>query len=98
MAIFIEHPCERVAVAPHRPARLAIGTATWVLVAAILGSAMPSIDGTAVNVILPILQRDLHADAQGVQWIVEGYALFLSALILVGGALGDVYGRRRILS
>ncbi|MDQ6825925.1 MAG: MFS transporter [Candidatus Eremiobacteraeota bacterium] len=96
MAIFIEHPCERVAVRSPKRRRLAVATATWVLVAAVLGSAMPSIDGTAVNVVLPVLQRDLHADARGAQWIVEGYALFLSALILVGGALGDVYGRRRM--
>ncbi|MDQ6933656.1 MAG: MFS transporter [Candidatus Eremiobacteraeota bacterium] len=95
--MFIEHPCERAAVMqPHQHVRPAIGAGTWVLIAAVLGSAMPSIDGTAVNVILPIVQRDLHADARGVQWIVEGYALFLSALILVGGALGDLYGRRRI--
>lgn len=97
MAIFIEHPCERIPVAqPHARVHPAIGAGAWVLIAAVLGSAMPSIDGTAVNVILPLVQRDLHADARGVQWIVEGYALFLSALILVGGGLGDVYGRRRI--
>jgi EmrB/QacA subfamily drug resistance transporter len=57
---------------------------------------MALLDGTAVNVILPVLQRELHANAQFVQWVVEGYALFLSALILVGGALGDVYGRRKM--
>ena len=67
---------------------------TLVLAAAILGSGMALLDGTAVNVILPLVQRDLHAGAQFVQWVVEGYALFASALILVGGALGDVYGRR----
>lgn len=69
---------------------------TYVLIAAIIGSGMGFLDATAVNVILPIVQRDLHADAQLVQWVVEGYALFLSALILAGGALGDVYGRRKI--
>ncbi len=69
---------------------------TLVIVAAILGSGMALLDGTAVNVILPLVQRDLHAGAQFVQWVVEGYALFASALILVGGALGDVYGRRRM--
>lgn len=70
--------------------------ASYVLAAAILGSGMALLDATAVNVILPLVQRDLHADAQFVQWVVEGYALFLSALILAGGALGDVYGRRRM--
>jgi len=69
---------------------------TFVLAAAILGSGMGLLDATAVNVILPLVQRDLRSNAQFVQWVVEGYALFLSALILVGGALGDVYGRRRM--
>lgn len=68
----------------------------WVLVATILGSAMPGIDSTAVNVALPILQREMHAGADATQWVVEGYALFLSALILVGGSLGDRLGRRRM--
>ncbi len=69
---------------------------TWVLVAAILGSAMTFIDGTAVNVALPVIQRELGANAAQMQWVVEGYALFLSALILLGGSLGDLYGRRRM--
>jgi EmrB/QacA subfamily drug resistance transporter len=68
----------------------------WVLIAAILGSAMAIIDTTAVNVALPVMQRDLSASAAGLQWIVESYTLFLSALILVGGAFGDRFGRRAI--
>ena len=68
----------------------------WVLVAAILGSAMGFIDGTAVNVALPVVQRELHATTAETQWVIEGYSLFLSALILVGGSLGDIYGRRLI--
>lgn len=67
----------------------------WVLVVAIAGSAMVFIDGTAVNVALPSLQRDLNADAASLQWVVEGYSLVLSAFILIGGALGDRFGRRR---
>lgn len=70
--------------------------ATWALVAAVIGSSMSFIDGTAVNVALPILQHDLHASAAAGQWVVESYALFLSALILIGGSLGDLYGRKRI--
>jgi EmrB/QacA subfamily drug resistance transporter len=66
----------------------------WVLAATILGSSMAFVDGTAVNVALPALQRDLGATVSDVQWVVEGYALMLAALILVGGALGDRYGRR----
>jgi EmrB/QacA subfamily drug resistance transporter len=69
---------------------------TAVLVAAILGSAMTFIDGTAVNVALPVIQRELGANAAQMQWVVEGYALFLSALILLGGSLGDLYGRRKM--
>jgi EmrB/QacA subfamily drug resistance transporter len=57
---------------------------------------MPGIDGTAVNVALPVLQRDMHAGAAATQWVVEGYSLLLSALIVVGGSLGDHFGRRRM--
>ncbi len=68
----------------------------WVLAATIIGSAMAFIDGTVVNVALPQIQDRLGATAVDAQWIVESYALFLAALILVGGSLGDHYGRRRI--
>ena len=71
---------------------------TWVLVATILGSSMAFIDGTVVNVALPVLQVELHATATDVQWVVEAYSLFLAALILVGGSLGDHFGRRRIFA
>lgn len=68
----------------------------WVLAATILASSMAFIDGTVVNVALPFLQKDLNATAIGIQWVVEAYSLFLSALLLVGGSLGDRFGRRRI--
>jgi EmrB/QacA subfamily drug resistance transporter len=70
--------------------------APWVLAATIIGSAMAFIDGTVVNVALPQIQQRLGATAADAQWVVEAYALFLAALILVGGSLGDHYGRRRI--
>ncbi len=70
----------------------------WVLAATILGSSMAMIDGTVVNVALPVLQSELNATTTDVQWIVESYALFLAALILVGGSLGDRFGRRRIFA
>src|SRR5438105_8158 len=70
--------------------------ARWVLAATILGSSIDYIDGTAVNIALPVLQRDLNATVADVQWVVEAYTLFLAALMLVGGALGDHFGRRRI--
>src|SRR6186997_844021 len=68
----------------------------WILAATILASSMAFIDGTVVNVALPALQTNLNATATDVQWVVEAYALFLAALLLVGGSLGDIYGRRRI--
>jgi EmrB/QacA subfamily drug resistance transporter len=69
---------------------------SWILAATILGSSMAFIDGTVVNLALPVLQTSFGASVAGVQWVVEAYALLLAALLLVGGALGDRYGRRRI--
>jgi EmrB/QacA subfamily drug resistance transporter len=69
-----------------------------ILAATVLGSSLVFIDSTAVSVALPVFQRDLHADLAAVQWIVEAYQLFLSALVLVGGSLGDHYGRRRVFA
>src|SRR3954462_9265386 len=68
----------------------------WILVATVLASSMTFIDATVVNVALPALQIDLHATITDVQWVIEAYALFLGALILVGGSLGDQFGRKRI--
>ena len=68
----------------------------WILAATILGSSMAFIDGTVVNVALPALQKSLNATVLDVQWVVESYALFLAALLLAGGSMGDRYGRRRI--
>src|ERR1700723_1546163 len=67
-----------------------------VLVVTILGSSMAFIDGTVVNVALPALQNALHASIADVQWVVESYALMLAALLLVGGSLGDLLGRRKV--
>jgi EmrB/QacA subfamily drug resistance transporter len=71
---------------------------TWVLVAAIIGSSMSLIDSTAVNVALPIMQRELQATSAQMQWVIEAYALFLSALMLVGGSLGDEFGRKKMFA
>src|SRR4026209_2060572 len=68
----------------------------WTLVATIVGSSLTFIDATVVNVALPALQADLHATITDVQWVIEAYALFLGALILVGGSLGDEFGRKRV--
>src|ERR1700688_2117149 len=69
---------------------------TWILAATILGSSMAFIDSTVVNVALPALQASFHATVVDVQWVIESYGLFLAALILVGGALGDSLGRRKM--
>jgi EmrB/QacA subfamily drug resistance transporter len=66
----------------------------WVLAATILGSSMAFIDSTVVNVALPALQASFHSTVAGAQWVVESYGLLLGALILVGGSLGDLFGRR----
>jgi EmrB/QacA subfamily drug resistance transporter len=70
----------------------------WVLANSILASGMVFIDGTVVNVALPALQRAFDAGVSGAQWVVEAYALLLTALLLLGGSLGDRYGRRRIFA
>jgi EmrB/QacA subfamily drug resistance transporter len=66
----------------------------WILTATILGSSLAFIDGTVVNVALPAVQANFHSTLVDVQWVVESYGLFLGALILVGGSLGDLFGRR----
>jgi MFS family permease len=68
----------------------------WILAATIFGSGMAFIDSTVTNVALPALQQELNATAVDAQWIVESYALLLASLILVGGSLGDHYGRKRV--
>src|SRR5579872_7308562 len=68
----------------------------WTLGATILASSLTFVDATVVNVALPALQADLRATITDVQWVIEAYALFLGALILVGGSLGDQFGRKRV--
>src|SRR5437762_7555006 len=93
----LQEPCdENVIRAGPDTAPCSKARGRWILAATILASSMAFIDGTVVNVALPALQTNLNATATDVQWVVESYALFLSALLLVGGSLGDHYGRRRI--
>jgi EmrB/QacA subfamily drug resistance transporter len=68
----------------------------WTLVATIIASSLTFIDTTVTNVALPALQTNLRATITDVQWVIEAYALFLGGLMLVGGALGDQFGRRRV--
>ena len=73
-------------------------TGFWILLATILGSSLVFMDGTVVNVALPEIQHNLNASVTTLQWVVEAYALTLTALLLVGGSLGDRYGRRYIFT
>jgi EmrB/QacA subfamily drug resistance transporter len=93
----MSQPCDEGVIASKgtaAPCTKAAGP--WILAATILGSSMAFIDGTVVNVALPALQTNLNATVVDVQWVVEAYALFLAALLLVGGSLGDHYGRKRV--
>jgi EmrB/QacA subfamily drug resistance transporter len=93
----LQEPCdENVIRAGPDTTPCSKSRARWILAATILASSMAFIDGTVGNVALPALQTNLNANAVDVQWVIESYALLLSALLLVGGSLGDHYGRRRI--
>src|SRR5436305_4739875 len=98
MADFAKPPCDEAAILAVSSADAPVHCGRWVLAATILGSSMAFIDGTVVNVALPALQSALGATVSEVQWIVESYALFLAALLILGGSLGDVYGRRKIFA
>lgn len=92
-------PCDEAAIrAAPASAAATRGANTWVLAATILGSSLAFIDGTVVSVALPAIAHEFHASGAQVQWVVESYSLFLSALLLVGGSLGDHFGRRRIFA
>jgi EmrB/QacA subfamily drug resistance transporter len=98
MAMFGKPPCDeavmraRLSDCPHTT------NGAWILAATILGSSMVFIDGTVVGVALPALQSSLRATIAEVQWVIESYALLLGALLLTGGSLGDLYGRRKIFA
>jgi EmrB/QacA subfamily drug resistance transporter len=93
----ILHPCDAGVIqctrasAPCRPS-----SRPWVIAAASIGSGMAFLDSTVLNVALPAVQADLGASARETQWVYGAYALVLSALLVIGGSLGDRYGRRRI--
>jgi EmrB/QacA subfamily drug resistance transporter len=102
--------CANISIRPYIPNRRRLveipsmrndlsnaqATGRIVLAATILGSSMAFVDGTVVNVALPALQNAFHASITDVQWVVESYALMLAALLLVGGSLGDLLGRRKV--
>ncbi len=95
-------------ITPPTPATNALDTAAptapvgditkrGTLVAMILASGIAFLDGAVINVALPAIGRDLRVGLSGLQWIVDGYALTLASLLIVGGSLGDHFGRRRII-
>ena len=97
MSHAVRLPCDEAAIrCEPGPVAGTKAAGPWVLAATIIGSSLAFIDGTVVTVALPAIAREFDATGAEVQWVVEAYALFLSALLLVGGALGDRYGRRRV--
>jgi EmrB/QacA subfamily drug resistance transporter len=85
-----------MAVATHDELTLDSAPGRWVLAVAVLGSGVAFLDATVVNVALPAIGRDLGASTSALQWMLNGYLLTLASLILLGGSLGDRYGRRRV--
>jgi EmrB/QacA subfamily drug resistance transporter len=95
--MFMKTPCdESLVMSATGSAPCAEAKRPWILAATILGSSMAFVDSTVVNVAIPALQTSFNASVFDVQWVVESYGILLSALILAGGALGDLFGRRRI--
>src|SRR2546428_12688946 len=84
----------RVASRPG-PAASPDGRKWWVLAAMVFGLFMPMLDNLVVNTALPTIQRELGAGVSGLQWIIDAYVLAFASFMLTGGALGDLYGRRR---
>jgi EmrB/QacA subfamily drug resistance transporter len=90
-------PCEELAIASKPPGiPCAVEEGPWILAVTILGSSMAFIDSTVVNVALPALQTSFGGTVVDIQWVIESYALFLGSLILAGGSMGDLFGRRRV--
>src|SRR5215470_1319883 len=90
-------PCDEAIIASGKSAAdCSKSVRRWTLAATILGSSMVFVDGTVVNVALPALQSKLNATVTDVQWVIEAYTLFLAALLLLGGSLGDRFGRKKI--
>ena len=96
MSVAARGPCdEGILLSAPEAAALNPGASPWILAAAVLGSSMAFLDGSVINVALPVIQKSLGASAAAAQWVVEAYALFMSSLVLAGGSLSDLVGRRR---
>ncbi len=86
----------RASIDKNEPITWGTPQSRWVLLATVLASGIAFLDMTVVNVALPTIGRELNASVAGLQWIVNGYTLTLASLILIGGSLGDRFGRRRV--
>jgi len=89
-------PCDSGAIRATAPVAACVRQRVWVLTAAVLGSTLAFIDGSVVNVALPRIEADLNTTLGAMQWVINAYTLCMSALLLVGGAAADQFGRRRI--
>ena len=87
-------PCDAAAIRSAATAPACAARRTWVLVAAVLGSTLAFVDESVVNVALPKIESDLHTTLAAMQWVINAYTLCMSALLLVGGAAADQFGRR----
>src|SRR6185312_379652 len=76
--------------------RMSTAHGRWVVAATVLGSGMAALDATVVGIALPAIGRDFHVGIASLQWVVNAYTLTLAGLLLLGGTLGDRYGRRRV--
>jgi MFS family permease len=70
----------------------------WVVAVTVLGSGIAALDATVVNMALPTIGREFHVGVGALQWVMSGYTLTLAAFLLIGGSLGDRFGRRRVYS
>jgi EmrB/QacA subfamily drug resistance transporter len=84
------------AAAPSASVRLGTPTGRWVIAAAVLGTGVAFLDSTVVNAALPAIGRDLHGNLADMQWVLTAYLLTLGSLLVLGGALGDRFGRKRV--
>ena len=89
-------PCDQAAIRAAASVPACTARRAWVLVAAVLGSTKAFVDESVVNVALPKIESDLHTTLSAMQWVVNAYTLCMSALLLVGGATADQFGRRRV--
>src|SRR5712671_7858487 len=87
---------ETAAQLPSPALRMSTAHGRWVIAATVLGSGIAALDATVVGIALPAIGRDFHTGVTSLQWVVDAYTLTLAGLLLLGGTLGDSYGRRKM--